>query len=162
MHRRAWYLSHVRVENEEMVDRCQQKVHRMATKWSQNSQDNFPSFHREQKGKRKVLDLLCPIWSTLLVTRLQVVGNCVYKQSDNKKERNFFSRDGKSNRQASMYARGFTKFKITVACGLKFHWYLRTLSLKFQKSRTKTEAKLRQPTGQRQENFSFCPSLLKF
>ena len=39
-----------------------------------------------------------------MVTKLQVVGNCVYKQSDNKKGRNFFSRDGKSNRQASMYA----------------------------------------------------------
>ena len=39
-----------------------------------------------------------------MVTRLQVVGNCVYKQSDNKKERNFFSRDGKSNSQPSMYA----------------------------------------------------------
>ena len=25
--------------------------------------------------------------------------------------------------------RGFTKFQITVACGLKFHWYLRTLGL---------------------------------
>ena len=61
-------------------------------------------------------------------------------------------------------------FEITVACGLKFHWYLRTLSLNFQKARTKIEvsallavsAKLRQPTGQRQENFNFGPSLLKF
>ena len=65
-----------------------------------------------------------------------------------------------------MYIRGFTKFEITVACGLKFHLYL---SLKFQKARTKIEvfllavsAKLRQPTGQRQENFNFGPSLLKF
>ena len=31
-----------------------------------------------------------------------------------------------------MYIRGFAKFQITVAFGLKFHWYLRTLSLKFQ------------------------------
>ena len=38
-----------------------------------------------------------------------------------------------------MYVRGFTNFEITVACGLKFHWYLRTLSLKFQKARTKIE-----------------------
>jgi hypothetical protein len=52
-------------------------------------------------------------------------------------------------------------FVITEACGLKFHWYLRTLSLKFQKARTKIE-ELRQPTGPRQENFNFSPSLLKF
>ena len=31
-----------------------------------------------------------------------------------------------------MHIRGFTKFEITVACGLKFHCHLRTLSLKFQ------------------------------
>ena len=30
-------------------------------------------------------------------------------------------------------------FEITVVCGLKFHWYLRTLSLKLQKARTKIE-----------------------
>ena len=35
--------------------------------------------------------------------------------------------------------RGFTKFEFTVAFSLKFHWYLRTLSLKFQKARTKIE-----------------------
>jgi hypothetical protein len=29
-----------------------------------------------------------------------------------------------------MYSRGFTKIQITVACGLKFYWYLWTLSLK--------------------------------
>ena len=48
-------------------------------------------------------------------------------------------------------------FEITVACRLKFHWCLRTLSLKFQKART-TE----KPTGQRRENFNFACSLLKF
>ena len=30
-------------------------------------------------------------------------------------------------------------FEITVVCGLKFPWYLRTLSLKFQKATTKIE-----------------------
>jgi hypothetical protein len=35
---------------------------------------------------------------------------------------------------------------------------LRTLSLKFQKATSKIEL----PTGQRQENFNFGPSLLKF
>ena len=35
-----------------------------------------------------------------------------------------------------MYSGGFTKYQVTVACGLKFHWYLKTLSLKFQKDRT--------------------------
>ena len=30
-------------------------------------------------------------------------------------------------------------FEITVACDLNFHWYLRTLGLKFQKARTKIE-----------------------
>ena len=59
------------------------------------------------------------------------------------------------------YIRGFTNFEITVACGLKFHWYLRTLSLEFQKARTKIEVQLQQPTGQRQENFNFGPRLLK-
>ena len=66
--------------------------------------------------------------------------------------------------------KSFTNLGITVACGLKFHRYLRTLSLKFQKARSKTEvflslpcwlsAKLRQPTRQRQENFNFACSLL--
>ena len=37
-----------------------------------------------------------------------------------------------------------------MACGLKFHWMTFI-----------SEAKLRQPTGQRQENFKFGPSLLK-
>ena len=36
-------------------------------------------------------------------------------------------------------------FEITVACGLKFHWYLRTLSLKFQKALTKMEVFLSLP-----------------
>ena len=63
-----------------------------------------------------------------------------------------------------MYIMGLTKFKITVACGLKFHWYLRTLSLKFQKARTKIEVFRSLPCwlsqfSFRQENF-FC-SLLK-
>ena len=38
-----------------------------------------------------------------------------------------------------MYIRGFANFEITVACGLKFYWYLRILSLKFQKARTNIE-----------------------
>ena len=50
-------------------------------------------------------------------------------------------------------------FEITVACGPKFHWYLRTLILKFQKA---IGPKLRQPIGQRQENFNFACSLWKF
>ena len=33
-----------------------------------------------------------------------------------------------------MYIRGFTELGITMGCGLKFHWYLRTLSLKFHKA----------------------------
>ena len=33
----------------------------------------------------------------------------------------------------------------SVACGLKFHWYLRTLGLKFQKARTKIEVFLSLP-----------------
>ena len=44
-----------------------------------------------------------------------------------------------------IYVSGFTKFEITVACGLEFHWYLRTLSLKFQKARTKIEVFLSLP-----------------
>ena len=39
-----------------------------------------------------------------------------------------------------IYALGVSpNFEITVACGLKFHRYLRTLSLEFQKARTKIE-----------------------
>jgi hypothetical protein len=30
-------------------------------------------------------------------------------------------------------------FEITVECGLKFHWYLRTLSLKFRNATTQIE-----------------------
>ena len=37
------------------------------------------------------------------------------------------------------------KFESTVACGLKFHWYFRTLGLKFQKARTKIEVFLALP-----------------
>ena len=33
----------------------------------------------------------------------------------------------------SVYIRGFINFEITVGCGLKCHWYLRTLNLKFKK-----------------------------
>ena len=40
---------------------------------------------------------------------------------------------------ACIYIRGFTKFQITEACGLKFHWHLKTLSLKFQKATSKIE-----------------------
>ena len=35
-----------------------------------------------------------------------------------------------------VHYRGLTKFEITVAVSLKFHWYLKTLILKFQKART--------------------------
>ena len=38
-----------------------------------------------------------------------------------------------------MYIRSITKFRITVACGLKFNWYLRILSLKFEKATRKIE-----------------------
>ena len=41
------------------------------------------------------------------------------------------------NEEGGMYFRGFTKSQITVAFGLKFYWYLRTFSLKFQKFTTK-------------------------
>ena len=37
------------------------------------------------------------------------------------------------------------KFQIKVAFGLKFHWYMRTLNLKFQKTRTKIEVFLSLP-----------------
>ena len=56
-----------------------------------------------------------------------------------------------------MYIRGFTKFGIKVLWRLQFLEYLWTLRLKFQKA-----CKLRQPTGQTQDNFNYGPSLLKF
>ena len=71
----------------------------------------------------------------------------------------------------NMYIRGFTKFGIKVSRRLQFLEYLRTLHLKFQKARTKTEVVLSLPcwlaqlnwlTGQTQDNFNFGPSLLKF
>ena len=49
--------------------------------------------------------------------------------------------------------RGFTKFEFTVAFSLKFHWYLRTLSLKFQKARTKIEVFLSLPCWLSQLNW---------
>ena len=57
---------------------------------------------------------------------------------------------------------GFTKFYIKMACCLKFRWYLRTLSLKFRKARTKTKIEVflslpcwvSQPTGQL--NINIC------
>ena len=45
----------------------------------------------------------------------------------------------------SVYFRGFTKFCIKVAWSLQFLGYLRTLSLKFQKARTKIEVVLSLP-----------------
>ena len=44
-------------------------------------------------------------------------------------------------------------FEITVVCGLKFYWYLRTLSLKFQKARTKIEIFLSLPCWLSQLNW---------
>ena len=52
-----------------------------------------------------------------------------------------------------MFIRGFTKFEITVACGLKFHWFLRTLNLKFQKARTKIDVFLSLPCWLSQLNW---------
>ena len=49
--------------------------------------------------------------------------------------------------QIAMYIRGFTKFQITVACGLKFHLYQRMLGLKFQKARTKLKFSCLCPIG---------------
>ena len=46
--------------------------------------------------------------------------------------------------QTDIHIRGLTKF-LDQACGLKFHWHLRTLSLKFQKARTKIEVFLSLP-----------------
>ena len=54
---------------------------------------------------------------------------------------------------------GFHQIQITVAWGLKFHWYLRNLTLRFQNARTKIEVFL---SLQKQENFKFGPSILKF
>ena len=45
-----------------------------------------------------------------------------------------------------MYNRDFTNFEITLACGKKFHWYLRALSLKFHKAKTKIEVFLSLPS----------------
>ena len=39
----------------------------------------------------------------------------------------------------SVEFRSITDFKITVMCGLKFYWCLRTLSLKFQKATSRIE-----------------------
>ena len=47
----------------------------------------------------------------------------------------------------SMYIRGFTKFGIKVAWSLQFLGYLRTLSLKFQKARTKMKFSCLCPVG---------------
>ena len=46
----------------------------------------------------------------------------------------------------SKYISGFTKSQITVAFCLKFYWYLRTLSFKFQKFVTKNGVFLALPS----------------
>ena len=53
----------------------------------------------------------------------------------------------------SMYIRGFTKFGITVLWRLQFLEYLRTLHLKFQKTRTKIEVVLSLPCWLSQLNW---------
>jgi hypothetical protein len=63
---------------------------------------------------------------------------------------NFISLDYKVQCTISRGVR--PNFEITVAFGLKFHWYLRTLSLKFQKARTKIEVFLSLPCWQSQLN----------
>ena len=73
--------------------------------------------------------------------------------------------------QVPMYIRGCHAHATEIYWLIQFLEYLRTLSLKFQKAWTKIEvvvglpcwlSKLRQPTGQSQDNFNFGPSLLKF
>ena len=83
---------------------------------------------------------------------------------------NFISLDYKVQCTISRGVR--PNFEITVAFGLKFHWYLRTLSLKFQKARTKIEVFLSLPCWQSQLNWDsqqgknrkFClyPEILNF
>ena len=71
---------------------------------------------------------------------------------------------------SSMYIRGFTKFGIKVAWRLQFLELLRTLTLKGSdqnwcfpdSAQLAVSAKLRQLTGQGQENINFGRSLLKF
>ena len=68
--------------------------------------------------------------------------------------------------QTVIHIRGFTKF-LHQAFGLKFHWHLMTLSLKFQKARTKVEVSLVSTplavsAKLRQENINFACSLLEF
>ena len=67
-----------------------------------------------------------------------------------------------NGKESCTYIRWCQKFGIKVYWRLQFLGYLRTLSLKFQKARTKIEVVLtRQPSGQSQDNFNFGPSLLK-
>ena len=56
-------------------------------------------------------------------------------------------------KKKSMYIRGFTKFGIKVLWRLQFLEYLRTLSLKFQKARTKIEVVLTLPCWLSQLNW---------
>ena len=79
----------------------------------------------------------------------------------------FFCRKIHKQNLDSKYNLGVSpNFEITVACGLKFHWCLRTSSLKFQKAKSKIDIFLSLPCwlskGQRRENFNFACSLLKF
>ena len=71
------------------------------------------------------------------------------------------------------YIRGFTKFGIKVSWSLQFCRVFEDLKFKISEGSGQNwcfpgsallavSAKLRQPTGQTQDNFSFCPSLLKF
>ena len=58
----------------------------------------------------------------------------------------YFCTQTSTCRNSSQYIRGFTKSQITVAFCLKFYWYLRTLSLKFQKFTTKNGVFLTLPS----------------
>ena len=53
----------------------------------------------------------------------------------------------KNHASSHIYIRGFTKFGIKVLLRLQFLEYLRTLSLKFQKARTKIEVVLILPVA---------------
>ena len=62
----------------------------------------------------------------------------------------------------NMYTRGCHTFATKIYLLIQFLEYLRTLSLKFQKARTKIEVVLALPCWLSQFNFNFGHNLLKF
>ena len=111
----------------------------------------------------------CDMWKVEELQQLQALlyiakesqfDDIYHRTSDNRRIRHQILevRIFKSN----IYTRGFTKFGVKVLWRLQFLEYLRTLSLKFQKSQTKIEVVLTLPCSLSQLRSSNTPETIAF